>query len=131
MPSPGSGSASRDRSVFIHCPFDPEYRPLLRAMCFTILACGFVPRCALDYNDNGEVRFQKILDILCECDQSIHDLSRVELDGDSNLLRFNMPLELGADLGLRLKGGPKHRKRRTLVLEAVRLISSLPPGQSS
>jgi hypothetical protein len=30
-----------------------------------------------------------------------------------------MPLELGADLGLRLKGGARHRRRRILVLDAV------------
>ena len=88
-------------------------------MCFTILACGYVPRCALDYSDSGEVRFQKIVEILSECGLSIHDLSRVELDKGSSLPRFNMPLELGADLGLRLKGPKPQRTRRTLILDTV------------
>lgn len=119
MPSGGSSKPPRDRAVFINCPFDPEYRPLFRAMCFTILECGYVPRCALDYSDSGEVRFQKIVEILSECGLSIHDLSRVELDRGSGLPRFNMPLELGADLGLRLKGPKLQRQRRTLVLDAL------------
>lgn len=108
----------RDRAVFINCPFDDAYQPLFRAMCFTLLACGYTPRCALDYSDSGEIRFQKILDILTACDLSIHDMSRVELDVGTGLPRFNMPLELGADLALRLKGPPIQRRRRTLILDA-------------
>ncbi len=50
---------------------------------------------------------------------SIHDLSRVELDSSSGLPRFNMPLELGADLALRLRGPARHRRRRVLVLDAA------------
>ncbi len=48
---------------------------------------------------------------------SIHDISRVDLDSTSKLPRFNMPLELGADLGLRIKGPSKQRDRRLLILE--------------
>ena len=29
----------RSRSVFINCPFDPQYKPLFRTACFVILAC--------------------------------------------------------------------------------------------
>lgn len=107
----------RARSVFINCPFDAEYRPLLRAMCFTIQLCGYEPRCALDFSDSAQSRFHKIVDLIVECGLSIHDISRVELDGDSKLPRFNMPLELGADLGLRLKGPRNQRDRRVLILE--------------
>lgn len=88
-------------------------------MCFVIAACGYIPRCALDESDSGTVRFTKILDLISDCDLSIHDVSRVELDASSGLSRFNMPLELGADLALRLKGPARHRKRRILVLDAV------------
>jgi hypothetical protein len=114
MPSP----AARDRSVFINCPFDGTYQPLFRAMCFAMMACGSLPRCALDESDSAAVRFEKILDLICACDLSVHDMSRVELDTTSNLPRFNMPLELGADLALRMRGGAVHRKRRILVLDA-------------
>ena len=88
-------------------------------MCFVIVACGYAPRCALDESDSAAVRFEKILDLIAACDRSIHDISRVELDTTSGLPRFNMPLELGADLALRLKGPAQHRRRRILVLDAV------------
>jgi len=88
-------------------------------MCFAIAACGFVPRCALDESDSAVVRFKKILDLITACEFSVHDVSRVELDSASRLPRFNMPLELGADLGLRLKGPAPQRRRRILVLDAV------------
>jgi hypothetical protein len=118
MPSRNANSLPRGRSVFINCPFDSDYQPLFRAMCFSIAACGFAPRCALDESDSAVVRFDKILDLISACEFSIHDVSRVELDSRSGLPRFNMPLELGADLGLRLKGPAIQRKRRILVLDA-------------
>ena len=116
---PGASSQPERRSVFINCPFDSEYKPLFRAACFAIAACGFAPRCALDESDSALVRFTKILDLITACEFSVHDVSRVELDSTSGLPRFNMPLELGADLGLRLKGGIRHSKRRILVLDAL------------
>ena len=116
--SPTSSRPARARSVFINCPFDDEYQPLLRGICFTILACGYVPRCALDFSDSGTVRFQEIVKIITECSLSIHDISRVQLDETSQLPRFNMPLELGADLGLRLAGPALQRERKSLVLDA-------------
>jgi hypothetical protein len=86
-PSRGSREPTRNRAVFINCPFDAEYRPLMRACCIAIMACGYLPRCALDTV--------------------------------SRLPRFNMPLELGADLGLRLAGPALQRQRKTLILDAV------------
>jgi len=83
-----------------------------------MLTCGYLPRCALDYSDSGAVRFAEIVKLITSCDLSIHDISRVELDHASRLPRFNMPLELGADLGLRLAGPPLQRRRRTLILDA-------------
>lgn len=59
------------------------------------MACGYAPRCALDYSDSGVVRFTEIVNMITACDRSIHDISRVELDRKSRLPRFNMPLELG------------------------------------
>lgn len=88
-------------------------------MCFTIMACGYIPRCALDVSDSGAVRLQKIVEMITESGRSIHDISRVQLDKTSSLPRFNMPLELGADLGLRLAGPKRQRSRTLLVLDAV------------
>src|SRR5579863_5628947 len=118
MRSPVGPKPNRARSVFINCPFDPDYKPLLRGACFAIMACGYAPRCALDYNDSGVVRLIEIVTMITACDRSIHDISRVELDRRSSLPRFNMPLELGADLGLRLAGPQLQRRRKSLILDA-------------
>jgi hypothetical protein len=41
-------SVPYDRQVFLNCPFDDGYHPLLRAAVFTIHACGFTARIALE-----------------------------------------------------------------------------------
>ena len=87
-------------------------------MCFTIMACGHIPRCAFDVSDSGAVRFDIIVRMITECGLSIHDISRVELDKVFNLPRLNMALELGADLGLRMHGHASQKRRKTLILDA-------------
>lgn len=109
-----------DRQVFINCPFDSQYIPLLRAMVFVLKACGFVPRSALESDNAAMVRVQKILNIIADCGLSIHDISRTQLDKASKLPRFNMPFELGLYLGAAKLGGPKHRRKGALVLDEER-----------
>ena len=72
-----------------------------------------MPRCALDLADSGAVRVSEIIDLITACDYSVHDISRVE----PGLPPFNMPFELGADLGLRLKGPKLQQRRKTLILD--------------
>lgn len=50
-----------NKNVFVNCPFDDEYVPLLRPLLFTIIYLGFVPRIALETLDSGEPRVEKIL----------------------------------------------------------------------
>jgi len=105
------------KAVFINCPFDDGFKPIFRAMVFTIVSSGYYPRCALDATDGAEVRVSKIAKMIGECDWGIHDLSRVEVD-TAGLPRFNMPMELGLHLGARLLGAGRHRRKRALILEA-------------
>jgi hypothetical protein len=91
--------AGLERSVFINCPFDAEYIPLLRALLFTLTFCGLRPRIASERHDSAEVRISKILAMMRECKYSIHDLSRMEASASHP--RFNMPFELGLDIGMR------------------------------
>ncbi|HEX6086122.1 MAG TPA: hypothetical protein VF266_16435 [Thermoanaerobaculia bacterium] len=105
------------RHVFINCPFDRAYRPLLRALLFAVYDCGFRVRSALEVEDSGEVRVQKIVRIIGESALGIHDISRVQLDPASNLPRFNMPLELGLFLGARAYGGHEQHTKRALILD--------------
>lgn len=118
--------ASRARksynSVFINCPFTEDYAPLFEAMTFTVLACGFQPRSALEKGDSGEVRMDKIARLIKASHYSIHDLSAVELDGTNQLPRFNMPFELGFTLGLKAAGG-EHAGHVVLILERKRYTS--------
>ena len=72
--------ANFERNVFINCPFDEPYEPLFNAIVFAVHETGFRPRCALEANNAGQFRLNKIMDIISECKYSIHDLSRTELD---------------------------------------------------
>lgn len=115
-----AGTGSRAVGVFINCPFTPDYRPLMDAIVFTVLACGFRPRAALEAGNGGDVRVDKIMRLIQECSYSIHDLSAVELDPVNSLPRFNMPFELGLAIGLKRGSKPRHS---FLILERVRYTS--------
>jgi len=108
-----------DRNVFINCPFDDEYTPIFEAIVFTIEVCGFRPMCARSRLNSSDVRLYKILDIIAACRYSIHDLSRTELDKTSALPRFNMPLELGIDIGCRSYGSG-HATKSFLIFDRDR-----------
>ncbi|MBS1826288.1 MAG: hypothetical protein JST93_13280 [Acidobacteria bacterium] len=112
--------ATPNKNVFINCPFDREYAEFFQAICFTIQACGFDPRCALEDIDSGEVRLDKIRRIISECALGIHDISRTELSPTTHLPRFNMPFELGLYLGCKFYGSDEQRAKRTLILDRDR-----------
>lgn len=109
-----------DRNVFVNCPFDEEYLPLLRPLLFTMIYLGFEPRIALERLDSGEARIQKIISLLTESQYAIHDLSRLKAEKAGEYYRLNMPFELGLDVGCRLFGKGRWSKKRCLVLEAER-----------
>jgi hypothetical protein len=106
-----------DRSVFVNCPFDPQYRPFFYAMVFTIIRSGFIVRSALEADNAADNRLDKICRIIGECRYAVHDLSRTETRGDPPLPQFNMPLELGLFLGARKYGGAKHRQKSCIVFD--------------
>jgi hypothetical protein len=68
-------------------------------------------------DDSGEARIEKLWAIIKECRYGIHDLSRTELDRQSNLPRFNMPLELGMFLGAKRFGVSAQKKKRILIFD--------------
>lgn len=81
---------------------------------------GFRARCALEASNAGNVRINKIQDIIAECKYSIHDLSRTQLDRTHRLPRFNMPLELGIDLGCKRFGKPHEQEKVILIMDVER-----------
>jgi hypothetical protein len=117
VPKPQKTDLDPTQSVFINCPFDGAYQPILRAITFTVLVAGLVPVCALDSNDSGETRIGKIARMIGACDWGIHDLSRVEVE-DDGVPRFNMPMELGIHLGAKLLGSGRQRLKRALILDS-------------
>jgi hypothetical protein len=105
------------RTVFVNCPFDDEYQSLFEAVVFSILSCGFLPRCSKESMNSDEIRINKITTIIRDSKYGIHDLSRVEFSKESKLPRFNMPLELGIFIGCQKYGGSTHKQKRYLVID--------------
>jgi hypothetical protein len=82
MPERNGRVATYETSIFLNCPFDHTYRPMFDALVFAAFDCGYVPRCALEIDDAGQVRIEKILTMVRGCGLGVHDISRTELDAD-------------------------------------------------
>lgn len=108
-----------DVSVFLNCPFDDAYRPLLHAALFAIQDCGFIARTALEDTGSGETRLDKIVRIIAGSRFSIHDISRVEVSAAQPLPRFNMPFECGLSFGAARFGHPTRARGRDLLILAA------------
>ena len=108
------------KNVFINCPFDEGYRPLLRPLLFTISYLGFTPRIALEELASGTPRIQKIVALIKGSRYAIHDLSRLQAKKEGEYYRMNMPFELGIDVGCALFGKGQHSLKRCLILEEQR-----------
>ena len=111
---------SYERQVFLNVPFDNRYKKLLQALVFAVHECGLVARCAQERDDGGQVRVEKLYEIIGDCRLGIHDLSRTTLDSANRLPRFNMPLELGVFLGARRYGGNLQKRKSCLILDRDR-----------
>ena len=105
------------QNVFVNCPFDDEYLPLLRPLLFTIAYLGFSPRISLEELDSGKLHIQKIIRLVESSQYAIHDLSRLQARRAGEYYRLNMPFELGIDVGCRLFGRGQRNQKRCLVLE--------------
>lgn len=103
-------------NVFINCPFDEEYLPLFEAIIFAVQIAGFKPRCGLEASNAGQYRLSKLIGLIAECKYAIHDISRTELNA-KDLPRFNMPLELGIDLGCQNYGTNQQKTKKLLILD--------------
>ena len=106
-----------ERCVFINCPLDDDYAPLLQAILFCVVYLGLVPRLSTERNDSGENRLEKIRGLIENSKFSIHDLSRCEAKEKGEHFRLNMPFELGIDYGCRQYFGRGRDQKRILILE--------------
>ena len=105
------------KNVFINCPFDDQFIPLLRSILFVIIYLGFTPRIALERFDSGETRINKIINLIEASKFSIHDLSRIKSSKKSEYFRLNMPFELGVDIGCKIFKDGKAKDKKCLILE--------------
>lgn len=105
------------RSVFINCPFDKTFEPILQSVLFCIVYLGFTPRIATESADSGAVRLEKIKQLVFESKYSVHDLSRIQAQRKGEHFRLNMPFELGLDYGCRQFAGDGRDAKKILILE--------------
>jgi hypothetical protein len=105
------------RSVFVNCPFSPDYQPIFRAILFTVLACSYRPRCAREISDSSQNRLAKIEGIIRQSQFGIHDISFMSIDPITKLPRFNMPFELGLFLAAKSFGRDRQKRKVALILD--------------
>lgn len=106
-----------EHSVFVNCPFDKGYAPLLEAALFCLIYFGLHPRLANERLEAGENRLDKIVAMIRGCEYSIHDLSRSTARRSGDVFRMNMPFEFGVDVGLRRSGGARLAEKKFLIFE--------------
>ena len=104
-------------NVFINCPFDEEYSPILEILCFCVSYFGFAPRLATERLEAGENRLEKIVELISNSRYSIHDLSRCKAKGVDEYYRMNMPFELGIDFGFRRNPDTAYGTKKFLIFE--------------
>lgn len=107
---------SFEKNVFINCPFDKEYKPILKAVYFSILYLDYFPLLS-ETTDSSTSRVTIIQSLIEKAKYSIHDLSRMESSRKNELARFNMPFELGMDIGCKRYTGSPFNSKRLLILD--------------
>jgi len=110
---------SFDSNVFINCPFDKQYVPLLQPLLFTVLYLDLNPLIS-ETRSSGQVRVEQIKKLIYKSKYSIHDISRSEGIKENELPRLNMPFEMGLDLGCQTYGKGKLAFKKCLVLEKTK-----------
>ena len=63
-----------ETNVFINCPFDEDYKPLLKSLLFTIIYFGLDPHLS-ETTDSGRTRIQGIETLIENSKYSVHDRS--------------------------------------------------------
>lgn len=108
---------TRRPGIFFNCRFDEEFLPFLQAIIFTVMDCGFHPRCALEQAGSQETRLAKLLEIIAASPYCITDISlSPKTKADSP--RLNMAFELGLFMGRLSNRKGKQAQRSLLVMDS-------------
>lgn len=108
-----------ETNVFINCPFDDGFRKLLRPLLFSLIYFQLEPKIS-QTESSANVRINQIKQHIRNSKFSIHDLSRSKPMRKNELPRFNMPYELGLDIGCAEFGLKKYAVKKILILETER-----------
>lgn len=108
-----------EKNIFINCPFDNSYKPLLKSLIFCLLYLDFEPKLSQNYS-SANIRINQIKNLILNSKFGIHDISRCKPINKNELPRFNMPFELGLDLGCYSFKGGKHKFKKILIFETKR-----------
>lgn len=108
-----------ETNIFINCPFDNDYRTLLRPLLFASIYFDLEPQIS-QTQSSATIRINQIKNHIKASKFSIHDLSRSKPMKKNELPRFNMPYELGLDIGCAEFGIKKFKGKRILILETDR-----------
>jgi hypothetical protein len=107
---------SFERNVFINCPFDDSYKELLWPLLFTIVYIDLEPILSQTVS-SGNIRVEEIKKQIKNSRYSIHDISRCKPLATGDTPRFNMPFEMGLDIGCQTYGHGKLKNKKCLILE--------------
>jgi hypothetical protein len=107
-----------DKNVFLNYPFQETHQPIVDAMIFGILACGFCPRSAEEEVGTLDQRIDRLVKLVSECKHGVHDLSE-STSVPSGHPRLNMPFELGIFYGAKRLGDRKQREKQALIFDEV------------
>lgn len=110
---------SFNKNVFINCPFDEAYFPLLKALVFTVLYLDIEPHLSQTISSSN-IRVNQIKKLIKISRYGIHDLSRSKALINGDLPRFNMPYELGLDVGASEYGNKTLKTKKILILDSER-----------
>jgi len=104
-----------ERHIFINCPFDEGYQPLMKAIIFICIYFDLKPQLS-DTADSFDIRVEGIIGLIMDSKYSIHDLSRATASKKGEVFRMNMPFELGIDVGVRVANSD-YKDKRCIILE--------------
>ncbi|RYM32826.1 hypothetical protein ERX46_12250 [Brumimicrobium glaciale] len=108
-----------ENNLFINCPFDKEFKPILKILIFSSIYLGYKPLLS-ETTNSAETRVDGIHDLISKAKYSIHDLSRMESTKENELARFNMPFELGIDIGCKKFGNTQMNKKCLLIFDKTK-----------
>jgi hypothetical protein len=110
---------SFEKNIFINCPFDYDYAPILKSLIFISIYFQFEPQISKTVS-SSHLRINEIMKLIQTSKYSIHDISRCEPLKTGELPRFNMPYEMGLDIGCSIYGTKLERTKQCLILERIK-----------